>query len=146
MIILSDEDLLWSELTSRLNGLASQYKCSFVPLPRAYRGRGISDDEVARICKREGAAALLTANYLDFAAQLVYWQALLSAGVSAVVLRQPNPQTDRPDVDYQFALIEPHLRSIVRRLERTNEPLLFILNRSGLRIRRLQDLVDQLSP
>jgi hypothetical protein len=144
--ILSDEDLVWSELTSRLNDLGSQYGCSFVPLPRAYRNRSIPDDEVARICSREGATALLTANYSDFAAQLVYYQALLSAGVSAVVLRQPNPQTDTPDVDYQVALIEPHLRNIIRQLEYANEPLLFILNKSGPRIRRLQDLVDQLSP
>lgn len=146
MIILSDEDLVWSELTSRLNGLASQYGCSFVPLPLAYRDQSIPDDEVARICRQEGAAALLTANYTDFAAQIVYYQALLNTGVSAVVLRQPNPKTDTPDVDYQIALIEPHLPNIVRRLRRTDEPLLFILNKSGLRTRSLQDLVDQLSP
>jgi hypothetical protein len=144
--ILSDEDLVWSELTNRLNGLGSQYGCEFVALPHTYRGRSIPDDEVARICAREGAAALLTANYMDFAAQLVYYQALVSAGVSVVVLRQPNPKIDIPDVDYQVALIEPHLQRIVRRLERASEPLLIVINRSGPRFKSLQELVDQLSP
>lgn len=145
MIILSDEDLIWTELTTRLGELGSQYGCSFVALPIAHRGIATPDDEVARICCQEGAAALLTANYKDFAAKLVYYQALLSAGVSAIVLRQPNPRMDDLDIDYQLALVEPHVQGIVRQLERTSEPLLFITNKSGLRIRRLQDLIDQLS-
>ncbi len=145
MKILSDEDLIWTELTNRLDELGSQYGCNFVALPIAHRGIATPDDEVARICQREGAAALLTANYKDFAAKVVYYQALLSAGVSAIVLRQPNPRMNDPDIDYQLALVEPHLQRIVRRLNTTNEPLLFIINKSGLRIRRLQDLIDQLS-
>jgi hypothetical protein len=144
--ILSDEDLIWTELTNRLDELGAQYGCSFVALPIAHRGLATPDDEVARICQREGAAALLTANYKDFAAKVVYYQALLSAGVSAIVLRQPNPHRNHPDIDYQLALVEPHLQRIVTRLQRTNEPLLFIINKGGLRIRRLQELIDQLSP
>jgi hypothetical protein len=143
--ILSDEDLIWTELTNRLDELGAQFGCSFVALPIAHRGIATPDDEVARICQREGAAALLTANYKDFAAKVVYYQALLSAGVSAIVLRQPNPRMDDPDIDYQLALVEPHLQRIVTRLQRTDEPLLFIINKSGLRIRRLQELIDQLS-
>jgi hypothetical protein len=143
--ILSDEDLIWTELTHRLDELGAQYGCSFVALPIAHRGVATPDDEVARICQREGAAALLTANYQDFAAKVVYYQALLSAGVSAIVLRQPNPRMNHPDIDYQLALVEPHLQRIVTRLQRTNEPLLFIINKGGLRIRRLQELIDQLS-
>ena len=145
MKILSDEDLIWTELTNRLEELGAQYGCSFVALPIAHRGIATPDDEVARICQREGAAALLTANYKDFAAKVVYYQALLSAGVSAIVLRQPNPRMDEPDIEYQLALVEPHLQRIVTRLQRTNEPLLFIINKSGLRIRRFQELIDQLS-
>jgi hypothetical protein len=143
--ILSDEDLIWTELTNRLDELGAQYGCTFVALPIAHRGIATPDDEVARICQREGAAALLIANYKDFASKVVYYQALLSAGVSAIVLRQPNPRMDDPDIDYQLALVEPHLQRIVTRLQRTNEPLLFIINKSGLRIRRLQELIDQLS-
>ena len=145
MIILSDEDLIWTELTNRLNELGAQYGCRFVALPRSDRNRSTSDDEVASICRREGAAALFTANVSDLGAKLVYYQALLAAGVSVIVLRQPNPRTENPDVDYQVALIEPHLESIIRRLERTNEPLLFSVNKSGVRPRRLQDLIDQFS-
>ena len=146
MKILSDEDTIWAELIDRLNQLCPEYGCSFVAFPDAYRNRSIPDHEVAKICRDEGAAGLLTANYTDFAARIVYYQALLSEGISAVVLRQPNPRTDTPDVDYQVALIEPYLQNIIRRLERTNEPLLFILNKSRPRVRRLQELVDQLSP
>ncbi len=80
------------------------------------------------------------------AARLVYYQALLSAGVSAVVLRQPNPRVATPNVDYQVALVQPHLRNIVRRLRQNDEPLLFVSNKSSMRIKRLQQLVDQLSP
>lgn len=88
----------------------------------------------------------MTINYKDFARHLVYYQALLNAGVSAIVLRQPNPRTAVPDVDYQVALIAPRLRNIVRRLERTTEPLLFVVNKSGVRPNRLQDLIERFSP
>ncbi|MBA2714113.1 MAG: hypothetical protein H0U55_11260 [Rubrobacteraceae bacterium] len=106
--------------------LSSAYDCSFVSFPHRYRNRSIPDEDVPDICRREDAAALITINYKDFASKVVYLQALLDAGVSVIVLRQPNPRTYTPDVDYQVALIEPHLQSIVRRLRRTNEPLLFI--------------------
>jgi hypothetical protein len=145
VIILSDEDLIWTELHERLNELGSKYGCSFVPFPLQYRNRSIPDEEVPEICRREGAAALLSANYKEFARHLVYYQALLTAGVSAVVLRQPNPDTVEAEVDYQVALIEPHLRTIVRQLERTDEPLLFVINKSGMRPKRLRELMDRLA-
>jgi hypothetical protein len=145
MKILSDEDIIWDELIDQLNNLGTEYGCSFDPFPRPYRDRGTPDEEVPGICRREGAAALLTTNYKEFARHLIYYQALLSAGVSAIVLRQPNPHTDIPDVDYQVALLEPHLRNIVMRLERTEEPLLFVVNKSGVRTNRLQDLIDRFS-
>lgn len=143
MKILSDEDIIWTELIDRLNELGSKRGCSFVPFPRSQRNRSIPDEEVPEICRREGAAALLSTNYKEFARHLPYYQALMSAGVSAIVLRQPNPQTDTPDVDYQVSLIEPRLRNIVRRLEQTDEPLLFVLNKSGVRINRLDDLISR---
>ncbi len=145
MIILSDEDLIWTELHERLNELGSEHGCRFVPFPHRFRNRSIPDEEVPHICRREGAAALLSANYKEFARHLVYYQALLSAGVSAVVLRQSNPQTVEPDIDYQVALIEPHLPNIVRQLARTNEPLLFVINKSGIRINRMRELMDRFS-
>jgi hypothetical protein len=143
VIILSDEDLIWTELHDRLNELGSPHGCSFVPFPYRYRNRSIPDEEVPGICSREGASALLSANYKEFARHLVYYQALLSAGVSAIVLRQPNQETNDADLEYQVALIEPHLRNIGRRLVRTDEPLLFVLNKSGIRINRLQQLMDR---
>ena len=42
-------------------------------------------------------------------------------------------------------MVEPHLGTIVRRLERANEPLLFVLNKSGIRINRLRELIDRFS-
>ncbi len=143
MKILSDEDTIWPELLDRLNELGSAYGCSFAPFPRPYRDRGTLDEEVPEICRREGAAALLTINYKEFARHLIYYQALMSAGVSAIVLRQPNPHTDNPDVDYQVALIQPRLRNIVARLERTEEPLLFVVRKSGVRTKSLQELIDR---
>ena len=119
-----------------------QFRRLTTPLPQPL----IPDGEVPGICRGEGATALITINYKDFARHLVYYQALLYAGMSAIVLRQPNPHTHTPDVNYQVALIEPYLRSIVRRLEKTDEPLLFVMNRSGPRTHRLQDLIDRLSP
>lgn len=143
MIILSDEDLIWPELTKRLNALGSPYGCRFVPLPPLHYGA--DDTEVARVCRRQGAAALLTANYKDFAAKLVYFQALVEAGVSVIVPRQPNPETDVPDVGYQAALIGPHLESIIERLNSADEAFLFTINKSGLRVRRLQELIEEVS-
>lgn len=100
MKILSDEDMIWGELISRLNELGSEHGCSFAPFPLSDRGLGVPDEEVPEICRREGAAALLTTNYKEFARHLIYYQALMSAGVSAIVLRQPNPRTAIPDVGY----------------------------------------------
>ncbi len=143
MKILSDEDTIWPELLDRLNELGSAYRCRFDPFPLPHRDCGTPDEEVPEICRREGAAALLTINYKEFGRHLIYYQALMSAGVSAVVLRQPNPQTDVPDVEYQVALIRPRLRGIVSRLERTHEPLLFVVNKSSVRTRRLRELISQ---
>lgn len=145
MKILSDEDSIWPELHRLLNELGAPYGCDFAPFPHKYRNRSIPDTEVPEICRREGATALLTINYRDFARHLVYYQALLDAGVSAVVLRQPNPNTAVPDIDYQVNLIRPRLRNIVRQLRQSDESLLFVLNESGIRIRRLQELIDQFS-
>ena len=145
MKVLSDEDSIWPELMKRLTELGAEHGCEFVSFPPSYRGRKIPDERVPGICRREGAAALLSINVHDFAARLVYFQALLGAGVSAIVLRQPNPHTYTPDVDYQVSLVEPRLRTIAKRLRQTDEPLLFVLNRSGMRVKRLQDLIDQLS-
>jgi predicted AAA+ superfamily ATPase len=141
--ILSDEDTIWDELMQRLTALGAPYGCSFVSFPHRYRGRKIPDEEVPEICRSEDADALITINYKDFASELVYLQALLDAGVSVIVLRQPNPRVNTPDVDYQVALIEPHLRYIVRRLEQTDEPLLFVMNKSGRRVRRVQELMGR---
>ena len=143
MKILSDEDAIWDELMERLSELGSEYGCTFVSWPHQYRNRRIGDEKVPEICRQEGADALLTFNYKDFARHQVYYQALLSEGVSSIVLRQPNPYTYAPDVDYQVELVRPYLRSIVGRLERTDEPLLFKINRSGIRINRLQDLINR---
>ncbi len=145
MKILSDEDTIWPELMDRLTELGSEYGCIFVSFPLPYRGRKIPDEEVPGICRREDATTLITINKKDFAARLPYYQALLSEGVSAIVLRQPNPKTNTPDVDYQVALVQPRLRNIVKRLRRTEEPLLFVLSKSSMRVHRLQDLIDQLS-
>jgi hypothetical protein len=141
--ILSDEDTIWPELMQRLTALGAPYGCSFVSLPHRYRGRRVPDERMPEICRSEDAVALITINYKDFASELVYLQALLDAGVSVIVLRQPNPRMDTPDVYYQVALIEPHLRYIVRRLTRTDEPLLFVMNKKGRRVRRVQDLMDR---
>lgn len=143
MKVLSDEDTIWNELMQRLTALGAPYECTFVSFPHRYRNFRIPDEEVPEICRNEDAVALLTSNYKDFARHLVYYQALLDAGVSVIVLRQPNPRTDVPDVNYQVALVEPHLQKIVRQLRRTNEPLLFMMNKSGPRIQRLQDLIDR---
>lgn len=143
MIILSDENLISPELTDRLNILGARYGCRFVRLPPEHYG--VDDTEVAKICGQQGAAALLTVNYKDFAAKVIYFQALVEAGVSAIALRQPNSKTENPDIAYQVNLIEPYLEGIVRRLEHTDEALLFMVNKSGIRHRRLQELIDERS-
>lgn len=143
MKILSDEDIIWTEFIDRLNELGSERGCSFVPFPRSQRNRSVPDEEVPEICRREGAVALLSTNYKEFGRHLLYYQALMNAGVSAIVLRQPNPRTDTPDVDYQVSLIQPRLRNIVGRLERTDEPLLIVLNKSGARIQKLSELINR---
>lgn len=138
MRILADEDTSWYELLDRLNELGSQYGCTFSPFPHRYRRRSIPDEEVPDICRSEGASALLTTNYVDFARHELYFQALVSQGISAIVLKQPNPKTEVADVNYQVALLEPRMRNIVRRLEQEVEPLLFVVNKSGSRWNRLQ--------
>lgn len=141
MRILADEDTSWHELLHQLNQLGSQYGCTFSPFPRQYKSRSIPDEEVPGICRSEGAAALLTINYKDFARHLLYYQALMDAGVSAIVLRQPNQNTEVADVNYQVSLLKPRLRNIVRELSQETYALLFVVNKSGVRTNRLEDLI-----
>lgn len=143
MKILADECTSWYELIARLNELGAQYGCTFAPFPTRYKGHSIPDEEVPRICRSEGATALLTKNYVDFGRHELYFQALLNEGISAIVLKQPNPKTTVADVDYQVALLEPRLRNIVRRLEQEDEPLLFAVSETKSRPNRLQELIDK---
>lgn len=143
MRALADECTNWPELIDRLNNIGSRYGCTFAPFPERYRGRRIPDEEVPTICRNEGATVLLTKNYVDFGRHKLYFQALLNEGISAIVLKQPNPKTTVADVDYQVALLEPRLRNIVRRLEQADEPLLFTVSESKSRPNRLQELIDE---
>ena len=86
---------------------------------------------------------LLTKNYVDFGRHELYFQALLNEGISAIVLKQPNVRTTVADVEYQVALLEPRLRNIVRRLEQSDEPLLFTVSESKARTNSLQELIDK---
>lgn len=75
MRILSDEDIIWTELIERLNELGSEHGCSFIPFPRSQRNRGVPDEEVPEICRREGAVALLSTNYKELRPRRIVWDA-----------------------------------------------------------------------
>jgi hypothetical protein len=143
MKVLTDECTNWYELIDRLNEIGVRYECTFAPFPNRYKRLGIPDEKVPRICRGEGATVLLTKNYVDFARHELYFQALLNEGISAIVLKQPNPKTTVADVEYQVALLEPRLRNILRRLRQESEPLLCVVNESNCRIHRLQELIDK---
>ena len=53
--------------------------------------------------------------------------------------REFEVQRTQPDVDYQVALMRPHLEKIVRRSERSEESVLFPIKESEARPTSLQD-------
>jgi hypothetical protein len=85
--ILLDEQLDTpdSVVGMALNAFASRHGCTFVSLQ--IEAPGLSDPEIPGYCRRNGIAALVSANVKDFGARLVLYEALLRAGISVVVLR-----------------------------------------------------------
>jgi hypothetical protein len=136
-----DEDLSSPTLASSLNARGAQYGCIFRPLPDI--AEGLDDDELPRVCQKEGAVALLTHDKSDFGGAIAVQQALVTAGVSVIVIRMPNPKTERPDIDFLTSRVAKHLRSIVEALEDAEGSLSITLRKDKASVRSLRELLRQ---
>ena len=138
MRIILDEQLD-PTLADVLNVLRSRHGCSFMSL-RDLAPPKTQDIEIPKICRENGAIALVTADVKDFGAKKVYFEALLEAGVSVVTLR---PQKRIHVLESQTALILEWSREVAGVLRDATEPVLVRVNSSGLSPRSLQQLIEE---
>jgi len=136
--IILDEQLD-PTLADVLNVLRSRHGCSFMSL-RYLAPPKTQDIEIPKICRENGAIALVTADVKDFGAKKVYFEALLEAGVSVVTLR---PQKRIHVLESQTALILEWSREVAGVLRDATEPVLVRVNSSGLSPRSLQQLIEE---
>jgi predicted nuclease of predicted toxin-antitoxin system len=136
--IILDEQLD-PTLADVLNVLRSRHGCSFMSL-RDLAPPKTQDIEIPKICRENGAIALVTADVKDFGAKKVYFEALLEAGVSVVTLR---PQKRIHVLESQTALILEWSREVAGVLRDATEPVLVRVNSSGLSPRSLQQLIEE---
>src|SRR5215217_4192307 len=136
-----DENLSSPALATNLNTHAKQYGCVFHLLPQ--HAMGFDDDDLPEVCRREGAVALLTNNKEDFGVEVALYRALIKAGVSAIVLRLPNPQVEKPDLAFLTSRVVKHLRKIVRELENANESLSLTVRKDRVKVDSVQELLRQ---
>lgn len=105
-----------------------------------HAGRGLKDPEIPPLCARLDVRALVTVNHKDFGARKVYFQALISAGVSVVVIR---PGKGRFPPEQQTSVITRHLSRIRHELHAARAPCLVKVSQSGVARRSLEDLVAE---
>ena len=138
MRIILDEQLD-PTLADVLNVLQKRHGCDFVSL-RDLAPPKTQDIEIPKICRDNGAIALITADVKDFGAKKVYFEALLEAGVSVVTLR---PQKRTNVLESQTALILEWSREVAAVLRDATEPVLVRVNNSGVSPRSLEELIEE---
>ena len=136
-----DEDLSSPVLAARLNALSEESGCTFRILPEY--AEGFDDAELPEVCRQEDAIAILTHDKSDFGAEIAVQQAVVTAGVSVVMLRLPNQKTQRPDIDILAGRITRHLPSIVQALEDAQDSLLITVRKDKVNPRNLPALLRQ---
>ncbi len=136
-----DEDLSSPILAARLNALSAESGCTFQTLPE--HAEGSDDADLPEVCLQEGAVALLTHDKSDFGAEIAVQQAVVTAGVSVVMLRLPNQKTQRPDLDFLAGRVIEHLPSIVEALEDAQDSLLITVRKDKVNPRNLPELLRQ---
>lgn len=104
--------------------------------------QGAADEDIPRLCREQGIAAIATANVKDFGAKVALYQALLAEGVSVVVLRPSRQQTLTPE--NQLAILSAHSRTIGRRLQAAQGSILLRVTLGGVVPRTLAELTDEI--
>jgi hypothetical protein len=94
--IILDENL-WPELAAALNAFEPRYNLTFLHINEI--APGAQDEDIPKICRRHGAAALVSENVRDFGARRVIFEALLGAGVSMIVPRPSKRGADPRSAD-----------------------------------------------
>lgn len=123
-----------------LNILSSRHGCTFQSL-RDLVGPGTPDIQVPSVCRRAGAIALVSADVKDFGAKKVYFQALVEAGLSVIVLR---PRKGRHALEAQTALLLDRSQEVAGVLKDTDTPALIRVNKDGVSTRDLQGLIEEI--
>lgn len=136
MKYLLDEQL--SERTAR--SLTALEDDEFVHILDSHEA-GTGDPEIPGICRERGVDALITVNVRDFGAKKLLYEALLSQGISVIVLR---PGGMKMDVVGQARLILDHFRRIQVTLRDAAGPILVVATPSNARSRRLEDLIAEI--
>lgn len=124
-----------------LNVTTHRHGCTFVSL-RELAPPKTQDIDIPEICRRNAAVALVTADVKDFGAKVVYFRALLEAGISVITLR---PQKRGAVLEAQTALLLNWSREVAGVLRSASMPVLIRVNNSGISARNLEELVEEIS-
>jgi hypothetical protein len=125
--IILDENL-WPELATALNAFEQRYQLTFVHISDI--APGAPDEDIPRICREQGATALVSANVRDFGARRVIFEALLEAGVSVIVPRPSKRSPLTPNV--QMSMIIRHIPRFASALRSNRGHLLLKLTEGGI--------------
>lgn len=102
--------------------------------------RGTLDPEIPPLCQSLEVTALVTVNYKDFGARKVYYQALLAAGVSVVVIR---PGKGRFTPEQQASILTRHMARIRFELNAAEGPTLVKVTQTDVGRRSLDELIAE---
>jgi hypothetical protein len=103
--------------------------------------KGTLDDDIPAVCRDHGQGALISLNFRDFGARKVLYQALLTAGVSVIVVRPGR--TKMTDAN-QLSLMASKYPVFSRIAADATAPVLVRVTHSDVIERSLEELIDEI--
>lgn len=130
-----------SKVATALDVFGEELGCSFRSLVVLHPG--LQDEDIPEFCRGRDMDALITANVRDFGARLPLYEALLTAGISVVVLRPMRRVRLTPST--QASILIRHLARIERQLREAAGTALMTVSDGGVRVvRSLEELAREL--
>jgi hypothetical protein len=106
-----------------------------------FEPKGTLDDDIPKVCRDNSQDVLISLNVRDFGAKKVLYQALLSAGVSVIVVRPGNVKmTDSA----QLSIMSSKYPHFSKKCRGAAVPLLVRVTQSDVTERTLDELIKEI--
>lgn len=102
---------------------------------------GMDDEDIPALCARERIDALITANYKDFGAKKMYYQALMEEGVSVIVIRPGKIAFDSLQQSTILTRWWKRIRTLLA--EAQGAAVLIHVTQTDVRLRNLESLIAE---